>query len=343
MDYIWTERQIKSALKKLMNEPGWLDPHIHFRGFRKNATVRERRDLMQILVKNHGAFDNGENHIDKEYRISFDTENKDRLLPEYLHKGSVTMRSFPNKRLLLDPIMSNLPPIELLNGNLKDDFEELLERPIGHREFIIYAETSRDWRIIVKLISKLKTDDDETWDAPKYLKNPFVDKDRYQSIVRIAVELFCMYEALEIGWIEITTNCMGLIPKGHEECFLEMVKIYSCADLASRCRRIPKSVGLNSNLKRLQRLTANLPGFFSGEIDADNLEILSKDVRSLSLNESPMTSDLEDLFLTGRGYEFRKFLLQNPNPEIRNKAERWDDACLSHFEIAKRILRRGKG
>ena len=123
MSYIWTERQIKSALEKLKNEPGWLDSHTHFRGFRRNSTVEQRRDLMRILVESYGAFDNRESHANKKYRISFDIENKERLLAEYLPKHSLVKCSFPNKKLLLDPIMSNLPPIELLNGNLKDDFE----------------------------------------------------------------------------------------------------------------------------------------------------------------------------------------------------------------------------
>jgi hypothetical protein len=339
MSYIWTERQIKSALEKLNNEPGWLDSHTHFRGFRRNSTVEQRRDLMRILVERYGAFDNRESHTNKEYRISFDIENKEGLLAGYLPR-----RSFPNKKLLLDPIMSNLPPIELLNGNLKDDFEELLERPIDDRDFIFWQIIRSDWEAILTILSRLEAVDNAYFlpKAPNKKKSNSL-KDRERRLGNVAIELFCMYEALEIGWTEIQNNVTGLIPKDPESCFLEIVKLRACTDLVMFCRFIPNHVGFNANHKRFKLISANLPNFLNGVIEYGKLEELLKNVSSISLDKSPITSELQELFSAGHGLQIKNFLLQSPNLGTRDKAARWGDACLSGFEISKRTLRRRTG
>lgn len=344
MSHIWTEKQIHSALDKLKNKSGWLDPHTHFRGFRKNATVRERRDLMQILAKDRGAFDNRKSHLDKEYLISFDTENKDKLLAEYLPKRSVTMRSFPNKKLLLDPIMSNLPPIELLNGNLRDDFEEVLERSIDDKDFTFRQIILSDWEAIRTILSRLEAIDNAYFlpKAQNKQKSNSI-KDRERRLCNVAIELFCMYEALEIGWAEIQNNVTGLIPKDPESCFLEIVKLRACTDLVLLCRFTPNCIGFNANHKRFKRITANFPNFLNGVIEYGKLVDFLKDVSSISLDKSPITPRVQELFSAGHGYQIKNFLLQSPNPETRDKAARWGDACLSGFEIGKRILRRRTG
>ena len=338
MNYVWTERQIKSALTSLMNKSGWLDPHTHFRSFRKNATVRERRDLMRILVERYGAFDNGGSHADKKYCISFDTENKDKLLAEHLPERSLPKRYFPNKKLMFSPIMQNLPPLEVLTGELTNDFEELIERRLKYSDTTIFENTKSDWTVICDMLFTLETDD-EYWylSMPKNIQG--TEKDKYYLIAGVAIELFCMYEALESGWVEIQERWESPLPfKNHESCFLEMVKVYSFANLASRYRHIANTVGFNANLKRLKRITASMPDFVNEIIEYDNLKILKKDVRSLSLDLSPTTPKLLNLILTGKGHQFKEILLLSPNPETRIKAARWDDASLSHFKITKRIL-----
>ena len=342
MNHAWTSKQIESALMKLKNTSGWLDAHTHFRNFQRNATVKERRDLMRILVEIHGAYDNGKSHADSKYRISFDTEKKSLLLPEYPPDRPVFRYTFPNRKLMIDPIMHNLPPLEILTGELTDDFEKLIERRLRYSDTDIFENTKSDWRVICEIILELEADD-KRWYLFKPKNARYAEKDKFDLIARVAIELFCMYEALESGWAEIQENCQTPLLSSHESYFLEMVKVYSSADLVSRCRLIPNSVGANANLKRLKRITANMPAFVSDVIDSEDLETLRKDVRSLSLDKSPMTPELLELILFARGFNIRELLLKSPNPETRIKAARWDDVCLSPFEITKRMLRRRVG
>jgi hypothetical protein len=348
MSDFWTDKQIHSAFGKLRKKRGWLCADQHFRNFQRNANVCERRELMSLLVRDHGAFHNLELSTSADYKISFDRKNESTLL------GGLYKR-FP-KELLSHSIAKNLPPIEMIGGLLSEDFKNLLGRKPDKQDLEEWFLLKADWVNICEILGELRLDSSGEFHHPfainvsKTRKKSLQDlqqKDRTQVLLFTAKRLFLMREAIVAGWDDIQRGTTGLIPKDPDSLCLEMMKINSFCTVVFRCRQSGNPGSPHHNRPLLEAITQGLPFIYrawDGESlsDADNyfLKKALKASNRLSFNKNVLSDELRDAHEIGQGIGIQRLLTQSENPDVKAKAKAWRSASGDGYEVLKPLLGR---
>jgi hypothetical protein len=370
-NYIWTEKQIESAMEKFKNKLGWLNSK-DFRILRRNTPVQDRQNLMWILVDRKAAFDNKKSSTSPKYRISFDWENKGKLLADW--------NLLIPAKLLFNPLMLNLPPEEVFQDEIiRAEAEALLGRPFTALDTIQWISSRSDWGSIWELLYEPQS----TWASGvnKRVRSHYkaLGGESYEDTVfALAKEIACMYATLKAGWGEVLEKVPSINPNC-DEYFAHTVKVLSFTDFVSRCRGNTSMGGIHANLRRFKDIRAGMQSFKSysgiasqlqpedmerlfrfeylGEEDVfilkpedggksfecerfnpDKYERFYKAASSISINKDMMTPDLWELVLIGRGFELRRLLLASSNPTTKAKALEWEEASRASLSIGQRIL-----
>jgi hypothetical protein len=371
-NYIWTEKRIQEIASDFKGESGWLK-NAAFRNYRRNASQLDRLSLMRVLVNKNFAFPRpGKSESSPKYEISFDWENRAKLLAELK-----VPKHFFQYELLSHPIMLDLPPARVLGeSELTCECEFLLGRSLTDEDHLTWFEVKNRWSAILEILCKLqKTGKLKPRNLPKGTRLSPSEKDCEQAIFALAKELVCMYEALEIGWTEIQEKWENVHEFPHEA-FIGMVEILSFADFVSNCRDNTYTGGIHANLQKLKDIQAGehsfkawsdmvsqlqpedmarlfrhrladpnvlkstdgIKAFTLNGFDPDKYDKLIEASHSLSINKDMLTPELEELLRVGRGFEFRQLLLAGINPEVRSRALEWEEASMQGISIAKRLL-----
>lgn len=235
----WTEKQIKAAIKRLRHKKGWLGVADVRSGNKVKAP--EYRQLMAILVEQNQAFDNSKNIESPNYKISFDWDNKDQLLPCL----------FFTPGLLEDPRFTQLPKEIIWDKDLESLWLEagFTREHIDQKnnECIEQWEYKRKlWSFVIlvlqnlQLKGKLEVIERPDW-ASKALFNWLIAKARMAASMYKAIEVgwsdiyLAEIDGLKVDWVE-----MGVNATTADDFFLEILALESEHALASITLNDPK-------------------------------------------------------------------------------------------------------
>jgi hypothetical protein len=334
--YEWTEEQIAAAIEKgnKRSTDDWIAAGVFRVGNKrdkhgKKAEASDLRELMATLVKRSFAFNNREDLNHKDYKISFNWIEKDRLVKK------IEIPRFFSEGLLFSPAILSL-------------FEKtpLSRLPDSREQKYLLEVCCYRWQVIHRSLVVLDKTGEIGLD-PSIDKH--VDKDLKKVILTFANEFACMYKAFEIGWDEISIHYPDC--SDHNALYI--------ATFAKRLRTEfedcinPPIFKLRTDIKRFKAM---------GCIDQLMLDILEKtpeispqELREIISNNQSFEG-ISDLAHKGYGrldemspwlkeYEEKitfvtGILVKSSNPEIHKVTWDWIRARRKSFDIAMWFYRR---
>jgi hypothetical protein len=340
-NFLWTEKQIQAAVKRLRHKKGWLGVADIRSGNKAKAT--EYRQLMSILVRLNNAFDNMKNCEEPNYKICFNWEQKDQII-----KSLEAHRSYFSPGLLSCSAMTNLPPSKLVDDS---DTVRYLGRPLTEGDSEQFWRQRLRWRIMVEALRNFQ-DSGKLRISPEY--DYFVDKHFQRNWLAILSEIALMYKALEIGWSEIKDD----FPKDstYDDVFVTFLSERSYVELIEECRLPDTRIKPAADIKRMKSITKILPAInnyysestrvdsidnsqktFTGKdygADLDELKDASKAIKSMGARTSVQNIWADEM------NSLKNALLQSSNPEVRQAALEWEKAIQKSFLAAKRLIQK---
>jgi hypothetical protein len=330
-NYIWAEKQIQAAARRLKHKKGWLRVSDVRSGNKVKAP--EYRQLMAILVDRNYAFDDGKNADSPNYKICFNWEKKS----EFLVNNDYHFLS----KILSHPKMLNLPPKEVF-GVLAPGVEKLLERPMDIQDTEIWGDVCITWLEIKAALHGLhKTGELKVGELSKGMS-----KARSEALLAYAYEIVCMYQALEAGWNDIKRITKHQA-SNHIELFVDLLQEQSYITFVSRCVHresfTPSATHRHFRVvKNFYPLLDKLLNPCSNNIDGHYIKEAIDDFRrSTRLSKKWLTQTLLERETTRAQWLsfYRQIIKTISNPDAVQKALAWEKATTRSMEKTQKMIR----
>jgi hypothetical protein len=361
-NYDWTENQIQAAIGRgnKRSQGDWLGVGIFNVKNKKDsqgkkADAQDYRNLMAILVDRGLACDNREAVTSGSYKISFDTEAREKLekkpeVPRFFSAG-----------LLSSPALQKLPSDQdvfyYLSSSLVSSVYQIL-KPSDQNVFYDHSGTHVEvtllkarirWELILDCLRVL---DNTGKIALNHPCAEYLDKNDKKILLDAAEELSCMYKAFEIGWVEIShyyPTCLD-----HNRMFELALLECSLADFVDSVD--PPKIRLYAVRNLIQSISPII-SFVLSWVEK-KLGILPENLREI-LNDSQLFEiPLDKIYTQSRKFSSRstqqkeyveksmfiiRILLNSSNPKVRKAAWNWIKAIGKRAASALGLLRREIG
>jgi hypothetical protein len=345
-EYIWTEKRIHAAVKRLSHKKGWLGVAEVRSG--NKAKAPEYRQLMVILVKMGEAFGNDEDPESSNYKICFNWDERIDLL-----QNLPAVQPFFTPGLLSDPEIVRSPrsiPSAILDANgismfdiMLESFERIQEICKEQLQYI-----RKLWELELSALQSL-----QDTGKLKFRESPdWASKALLAYLLADAHEKACMYKALQIGWSDICrTEIDGIELNWSRACFIAdtadsffkqlLVREFEHALTTTVCsdpwlftsrttgRYISTMTTLEWAVEALTKLTPSDVEYLSVKQSAEDYECVAQ---RLVRKQSPHARRLEERLVDAKNICLH-LLFTSQNPKAVEAAREWLDA---HKEVLER-------
>jgi hypothetical protein len=338
-NYIWTEKQIQAAIKRLSHKKGWLGVAEVRSGNKEKAP--EYRQLMSILVERGEAFGNDEFPESSSYKICFNWDKQIDLL-----QNLSAVQPFFTPGLLSNPRIVELPlsiPAAILEAN-DISFYDLTPESFDRIQEICKEPLQYSYKLWKLELSALQSLQDTG--KLKFRESPnWASKALLAYLLAAAHEKACMYKALRIGWgdicrteidgMELDWRRAGLIPDTADSFFIQLLGRDLESALASTICSDPslftsRTTGrylstMATNewaVEALTKLTPNDDEYLLVKQLAEDYECVAQ---RLDRKQSLHAKRLKDLLTDTKNICFR-LLFTSQKPKAVEAAGEWLDA-----------------